>query len=112
MASAVRKTPQPPQRWRRTSAADRPVVEPVKGGGGGGEGGRVRVGAGRDIGPGEQVLGTWFLIVAASLDRSHLGRLVGVDVDTTEMSEEELDRNQHSGETKTHAQHDAGLGVI
>ena len=64
------------------------------------------------IRPGEQHFGTWLLVVPASFDGSHLGRLIGVDVFTRQMSEQKLDRHQHGGETKPHAQHDTRLGVI
>jgi hypothetical protein len=49
------------------------------------------------VGPGEQHFGARFLIVPATLDRGHLGRLIAVDIFATEVTEQKLRRHQHGG---------------
>src|SRR5205807_5102768 len=47
-----------------------------------------------------------------TFDRGHLRWLIRVDIPTSQMSEQKLDRHQQSSETEAHAQHDTRLSVI
>ena len=52
-----------------------------------------------------------FSIVPSRLDRGHLRRLVVNHIFPVQVSEEELDRDEHGSKHETHAQHDARFGV-
>src|SRR4030081_2725979 len=58
-----------------------------------------------------QHLARGLLVMLAGLDRRELRRLIIVDVIAVEMSKEDLDGHEHGREVKTHAEHDASLGV-